>query len=77
MNSMSQKVYIEKLDIIINKYKNICHRTIKTKSIDLKSIRCIYFIKESNKKDPKLEVDDHVRISKYQYFFKNLHFKLI
>ena len=31
MTSISKNVYIDKLDDIVNKYSNICHRTIKLK----------------------------------------------
>ena len=36
------------------------------KSIDVKSSTCIVFGAENNDKDPKFEVGDHVRISKYK-----------
>ena len=37
MISISKNVYIDKLDDIVNKYNNICHRTIKMKPVDVKS----------------------------------------
>ena len=40
------------------------------KSVDIKSSTCIYFNKENHKEDPKFEVGDDVRISKYKYFVK-------
>ena len=39
------------------------------KPVDVKSSICIDFNKESNKEDPKSEVGDHVRISKYKNIF--------
>ena len=39
------------------------------KSIDVKSSTCILFGAENNDKDPKFEVGDHVRISKYKNNF--------
>ena len=34
--SMSKKVYIDKLDDIVNKYNNTYHSTIKMKTVDVK-----------------------------------------
>ena len=55
MTSVSKNVYIDKLDDIVNKYNNTYHRTNKMKLVDVKG----------NDKDPKYQVGDHVRISKY------------
>ena len=62
-------MYIDKLTDIINKYSNTCYRTIKMKLVDVKSNTHIDFNKENNKEDPKFEVGDHVRISKYKNIF--------
>ena len=43
--------------------------TIKMKAIDLKSSTCIDFGVKSNGIDPTLNLDDHVRISKYKTIF--------
>ena len=69
MTSISKNVYIDKLDDIIQKYNNKNHRTIKIKPIDVKDNTYIDFSKEVNDNDPKLKVDDHVRISKYKNIF--------
>ena len=45
MNSISKKVYINKLDDTVNKYINTYHRTIKMKLVDVKDNTYI----ESNK----------------------------
>ena len=37
MTSISKIAYFDKLDEIVNKYKNIYHRTIKMKPVDVKS----------------------------------------
>ena len=37
MTSISKNVYIDKLDDIVNEYNNRYHRTIKMKSLDVKS----------------------------------------
>ena len=60
MNSISENVYIDKLDEIVNKYN--------MKPIDIKDNTYINTEKEVNNKDPKLQVGDHVRISKYKSF---------
>ena len=36
MTSISKNVYIDKLDGIVNEYKNTYHRTIKMNPIDVK-----------------------------------------
>ena len=36
-SSISKKVYIDKLDDIVNKYNNTYHNTIKMKPVDVKS----------------------------------------
>ena len=64
MTSISKNVYIKKLDEIVNKYKNTYYRTIKMKPVDVKDNTYIDFGKESNNKDPKFQVGNHVRISK-------------
>ena len=57
------------LDDIINKYNNTVHRTIKMKPIDVITLSCTECNEDFNKKDPKLKVGDHVRISKYKKIF--------
>ena len=37
MTSVSKKLYIDKLDDILNKYNNRYHITIKMKPVDVKS----------------------------------------
>ena len=62
MTSISKKVYIDKLDYIVNEYNNTYHRTIKIKPIDVKDNTYINIGKEVNGNDPKYKVGDHVRI---------------
>ena len=45
------------------------HRTIKMKPTDVKSDTFIEYNEESNEKDPKFKIGDHVRISKYKNIF--------
>ena len=69
MTAMSQNVYIDKLNDIINEYNNTYYRTIKMKPGDVKGNAYIDFGKEINDKDTKFKVGDHVRISKYKNIF--------
>ena len=62
ITSISRNLYIDKLDGIVNKYNNAYHGTIKMKPVDVKRNTYIKFGKELNYKDPKFQVDDHVRI---------------
>ena len=55
--------------ILVNKYNNTYHSTIKMKPADVNSSTYIYFDKENNKEDPKFKVGDHVRISKQKNIF--------
>ena len=68
ITSISKNVYIDKLSDIVNEYNNTYHRTIKMKPVYVDNTY-IDFKKEVNDKDPKLKVDDHVRISKYKNNF--------
>ena len=69
MTLISKNVYIDKLDDIVNKWNNTYHSTIKMKPVDVKNNTYIDFGKESNDKDPKFKIGDHVRISKYKNIF--------
>ena len=69
MTAISKNVYFDVLDDIVNKYNNTVHRTIKMKSIDVTNDSFVEHNEESNKKDPKFRVGDHVRISKDKNIF--------
>ena len=69
MTSISKNAYIDKLNVIVNKYNNTYHTTIKMKPIDVKDNTYINTDKEINYKDPKFKVGDYVRISKYKNIF--------
>ena len=69
MTTISKNVYFDVLDDIVNKYNNTVHRTIKMKPVDATSDFCAEYNEDSNKKDPKFKVGDHVRISKYKNIF--------
>ena len=69
MTSVSENVYIDKLDDIVNKCNNTYHSTIKMKPVDVKSNTYIDSSKKINNKDPKFKIGDIVRISKYTNIF--------
>ena len=50
ITSVSENVYIDKLDDIVNQYNNIYHTTIKMKPVDVKDNTYINFKKEINDK---------------------------
>ena len=65
MTLISKKVYINNLVDTVNEYNNT-YSTIKMKPAGVKSSMYIDSTVENNDKDPKFEVGDHVRISKYK-----------
>ena len=69
MTTISKNVYFDVLQDIVNKYNNTVHRTIKMKPIDVADDSFVKYNEESNEKDPKFKVGDHVRISKYKNIF--------
>ena len=69
MTAILKNVYFDALNDIVNEYNNTYHRTIKMKPIDVKSDSFAEYNEKSNGKDPKFEVGDHVRISKYKNIF--------
>ena len=69
MTSISKNLYIDKLDDIVNQYNNKYHTSININPVDVKDNTYIDFKKESNDKNPKFKVGDHVRISKYKKIF--------
>ena len=66
MTATSKDCYVDVLDDIVNKYNNSVHKTIKMKPIDVTDDSFAECNEESNKKNPKFNVGDHVRISKYK-----------
>ena len=69
MTAISKSVSFDMLDNIVNKYNNTVHRTIKIKPIDITPNLYAKYNEDFNKKDPKFQVGDHVRISKYKNLF--------
>ena len=68
MTSISKNVYINKLDDTANEYSNTYHRTIKIKSVDVKSNTYIDSMELHSNKEVN-DIVDHVRISKYKNIF--------
>ena len=59
-------MYFNVLNDIVDEYNNTYHRTINIKPIEVKNDSFAESNEESNVKDPKFKVGDHVRISKYK-----------
>ena len=57
------------LDDTVDEYNNTYHKTIKMKPVDVKDDSFAECNEESNEKDTKFKVNDHVRISKYKNVF--------
>ena len=60
---------IDKLDHMIGKHNNTYHKTIKMTPINVKTSIYSDFNVESNDRDAKFKIGDHVRISKYKNIF--------
>ena len=69
MRDGSKNVYFDVLDDIFDKYNITFHKTIKMKRIDVKFDCYAENNVDSNEKDLKFKVGDHVRISKYKNIF--------
>ena len=63
MNSVSENMYIDKYDDIVNKYNNKFHNKIKMNPVDVKL--CIY-VEFDKKNGPKFKSGDIFHISKYK-----------
>ena len=72
MTVISKNVYFDVLDVIVNKYNNTVHRTIKTKFIEVMGDSYAECNEDFNKKDPKFKVGDNVRSSKYKNIFAKI-----
>ena len=68
MASVSENVYIDKLDDIVKEYNSTYHTSIKMKPVDVRDNTYIDLKKKKNK-DPKFKVGDHVRVYKYKNIF--------
>ena len=61
MTAISKNVYFDVLDDIVDEYNNTYYRTIKMKPI--------VSFEESNERDPKFKIGNHVSFSKYKNVF--------
>ena len=66
MTAISNNVYFDVLDDIVNKYKKKVHRMINMKPVDVTSDSYAECNEDSIEKDPKFKVGDRVIISKYK-----------
>ena len=57
------------LDDIVDEYNNTYHKIIKMKPLDVGDDSFAEYSEESNEKDPKFKVGDHIRISKFRNVF--------
>ena len=69
MTAISKNVYFDVLNDIVDECNNTYHKTIKMKPIDVGDDSFAEYDEETNEKDPKFKVNDHVRISKYKNIF--------
>ena len=63
MTAVSKNTYFNVLNDIVDEYNNTYHKSIKMKPVDVKSDSFAEYNEESNEKDPKFKVGDHIRIS--------------
>ena len=69
MTAISKNIYFDVLGDIVDKYNSTVHKTMKMKPIDVMGDSYAKYNENSNKKDHKFKVGDHVRISKYKNIF--------
>ena len=73
MTVVSKNVYFNVLNDIVDEYNKTYHKTIKKKPIDVKNDSFAEYNEESNKKDPKFKVGNHVRMLKYKNIFAKVY----
>ena len=69
LKTISKNVYFDVLGYNVNKYNKNVHRTIKTKPIDVTDDSYAEYNENLNKKYPKFNVGENIRISKYKNIF--------
>ena len=69
MTAINKNVYYDVLDGVVNEYNNTKHNTIKMKPKDVKNDNNRVYIDEYNKKSARFNVNDRVRISKFENIF--------
>ena len=74
MTAISKNVYFDDLDDIVEQMLTVeLLKTMNMKPIDVKSDSFAEYNEESNEKDPKFKVGDHVRISKFKNVFAKVY----
>ena len=69
MTYIGKNIYFDVLDHIVRKYNKTVHSSIKMKQKNVNNDCFVVYVEESNKKDSKFKVGEHVRISKYKNIF--------
>ena len=69
MTSISNNMYANILNDIVDKYNNAFHSTIKVKPVNIISSTYINLDKMNSKEDSQFKVGDHVRISNIKTLF--------
>ena len=69
LTAVSKSDYFNVLNDIVDKCNNTYHKPIKMKPVVVKNDSFAEYNEESNEKDPKFKVGDHVRISKCKNIF--------
>ena len=69
MTAVSKNIYFDVLDYNFDRYNNTVHRTIKIKPIDVTGDSYADYNEDFNKKYPKFNISDHLRISTYKNVF--------
>ena len=69
MTTVDKNVYFNVLHDIVDKYNNTRHSLIKRKPKDVTDDSFVEYNEESNKKDFKFKIGDHISISKYKSIF--------
>ena len=69
MTAVSENVYIDVLDGIVDKYNNTYYQTTKMKPADVKSGSYAEYHVDSNAQNVEFKIGDQVRISKYENIF--------
>ena len=70
MKCLLKNIFIDKLFGLVDKDNNTYHITIKIKPIDIKANTYICSNKEIKHKDPKIKIDNIIRISNVKPFLK-------
>ena len=69
MTAVSKTIYFDVLNDIVKNYSNTYHKTIKMKPIFVKSDSYAKYSVDSNEKDPKFKIGDHIKFQSIKTFF--------